>query len=243
MNYLAKVYKQNCKKEFSALKFKSYRNNFYRVINDVFQSFELHQSVSGRGCTVHFVVTPLCVGNTINKAYCGPDHIKMFENDYSWFQYDKNDEHNMDNCVYEMVEYIKKYVIPYFHAADNSRDAYFATCEFQRKHYREGIFLADYYLFCMALKSGLYDQALEHLIAKRNHIEVAYRTNKEYLGNQLQTEYEEEMIKKINLIDYQIEMISVRNIEYIQEFICSNEKNALLNLGCQGDGVSRGRFC
>lgn len=213
------------------LGFKSYRKNFYRVVNDVFQSFQLHKSVLGSECTIEFVVAPLCLGDSIHKAYCGPDHIKNFENDYSWFQYDKNDKSSMDSCVDEIIGYMKKYLIPYFQLCDNSKQAYFATCDFQKNNYRNGIFLADSRLFYMALKANLYDKSIEHLIAQRNHAENAYKINKENAGGCLSSEYEKRMQNKIEKINYQIKMVLEHNLEYIQKHIHENECKALLNLG------------
>lgn len=231
MDYLTKIYKQKCTNLFSELGFKSYRKNFYRAVNDMFQSFQLHKSVSGNGCTVEFVVVPLCLGNCIQKAYCGSNHIKMFENDYSWFQYDRNDESSMDSCVEEMLGYIKKYLIPYFELCDNSKQAYFATCDFQKNNYRKGVFLADPYLFYMALKAELYDKSIEHLIAQKNYAENAYKINKESAGGCLSSEYEERIQNKIEEINHQIKKLQEHNLEYIQRHIHENECKALLNLG------------
>ena len=124
MDYLVKTYKDKCKKEFAGLGFKTYRRNFWRVVNDIFQSFELQKSVSGRGCTIHFVVVPMCAGECIKKEYCGPNHIKIFEYDYSWFDYDRNDENSMDNCVDEMISYMKKYLMPYFRLSEKQLGTY-----------------------------------------------------------------------------------------------------------------------
>lgn len=239
MDYLTKIYKQKCTNLFSELGFKSYRKNFYRVVNDMFQSFQLHKSVSGNGCTVEFVVAPLCKGDSIDKTYCGPDHLKKFESDYSWFQYDRNNESSMDSCVDEMVGYMKKYLIPYFQLCDNSKQAYFATCDFQKNNYRKGIFLADPLLFYMALKAELYDKSIEHLIAQRDHTENAYKINKESAGG-VSPEYEKRIQNKIEELNFQIKMLSEHNREYIQRHIHENECKALLNLGMI---KTRGRFC
>ena len=86
MDYLTKKYKEKCKELFDGYNFRIYNNNFYRVINDVFQSFNLHKSVSGCDCTVEFGVVMLCEGNGVYKSRCQPYRIKQFDNrDYSWF--------------------------------------------------------------------------------------------------------------------------------------------------------------
>ena len=224
MDYLTKIYKEECKKEFCALGFKTCRNNFYRVINDVFQSFCLHKSVSGVDCTIEFSVVPLCMGNVINKSYCGATHLKMFEGNYSWFSYDRNDIKSIDNCVDLMLEYMKKYLIPHFDNSDNSKKAYFLTCDFQQRNYKNGIMLSDYALFCMALKSGFYEKSIEHLKAQKRQTEYAIVRNNNCFGMQI------DKIDKIRRIDYQIKMIAQPDLNYIDAFISENEKNALSNL-------------
>lgn len=232
MDYLTKIYKDRCKEEFKAMGFKSYRKNFYRVINDVFQSFQLHKSVAGNNCTVEFVVVPLCEGDCICKECCGPNHLKVFEGDFNWFFYDRNDFRDIDRCVDEMFEYMKKYMIPYFEAANNTEQAYYATCEFQRKNYRRGISFADPHLYYMALRAGLYEQATEHLIAWRDNAEEALIINtRGRIDSPEDAKYKKRMLDKIKRLTYEIEMVSSRNMEYIQNLIAENENIALLNLG------------
>lgn len=231
MDYLTKIYKERCKAEFCSLGFKPYRNNFYRVINDMFQSFCLHKSVVWfGGCAIEFVAVPLCAGRSIKKDLCGSSHIKMFEGDHSWFPCDKNSVSDVNYHIEIMVGYMKKYLIPYFQACENSKDAYYATYDFQNKNYRGGVFYADYYLFCMALKAKLYDRAIEHLIARKKHIENAYKVNTANRGY-ANPVYDDRINKELQEVDYQIKMISEKNFEYIQKFIDENESKALFNLG------------
>ncbi len=229
MKYLAQMYRKRCKEELCLYNFKSYRNNQYRIVNDVFQSFELHQSVSGNQCTVHFVVVPLCVGETITKTYCGPDHLKMFDGDYSWFDFDRNEE-SIGICINHILGYIQNKLIPYFEVANNSYDAYYATRNFQEENYRGGIDWADYYLFCMALKAGLFNESLEHLNAIKKHTEYAYKRNIEHWGKP-SFEYEQRIKDDIKKYEYLISAVSARDFEHINNFIVENEKVALSNLG------------
>ena len=107
MDFLTKLYKVRCKEEFAIYGFKTCNRVFYRVVNDVFQSFELQKSVSGEECIINFGLIPLCAGKEVNKTRTGPNHLKMFENDYSWFWYNRNDESNIGLCVEQMISYIK----------------------------------------------------------------------------------------------------------------------------------------
>ena len=106
MDYFLKQYKKICKEQFSGYDFKSYKNNHYRIINDVFQSFELHRSVYGDSCTVHFGALPMCRMSPIDASTCPAMHLKMFENDFSWFPYDNKSEESINDCVNELKQYI-----------------------------------------------------------------------------------------------------------------------------------------
>ena len=231
MDYLTKKYKEKCKEIFSELGFKIYRNTFYRVVNDVYQSFSLHKSVSGGDCTVEFIVAPLCVGDHIYKGRCGPDHLKKFESTYAWFYYNRYDISSMDHCVDEMIGYMKKYLIPHFKSSEDSYQAYFTKCEFQKNHYRTGLLLQDYDLYHMALKAKLYDKCIEHLIAQREDAEHAYEHNKKMMGEHLPPDYGDRIRKEVEEINGEIKMISENDFESIQKYINENEAKALSNLG------------
>ena len=233
MDIITKAYKESVGSLVVPLGFKSYRKNYYRVINDIFQSVNLHKSVSGDNCTIEFVIAPLCAGDFIKKDFCGTNHLKMFKNDYSWFPYNKDDEGSVNNCVGEMISYVETYLIPYFERSSDSTKAYYEVCAFQ-EHHKHGMQPFDYLLFCMSLKAGLYDKSLEHLYAQKKQTEYVYNSNKQFReqqGQQLSTEYSERIANKIKLIEYQTEMISRFDIEYIHSFIRENERRALANLG------------
>ncbi len=227
MNKLTKLYKQKCINEFRKLGFKSYRNNFYRVVNDVFQSFGLHNSVSGNSCTVEFGVFPLCCGSIITKNHTGANHLKVFENNYSWFKYDKNSIESIEQTVNSIIEYINKYLIPYFEKCNNSRNAYFEICNFQKKH-QEGILMFDCVLFYCALKSGMNDLAIQHLKAQKAHTIKAYNRNIECF--EMSVEYEEMIESEIHNIENRIEIIERLDFEGIEKIISENEALALKNL-------------
>ena len=229
MDVLTKFFKEICKNEFTKYGFKTYRRNFYRVVNDVFQSFTLHKSVAGNNCTVEFVIVPLCAGDVINKTYCGAHHLKIFEKDWSWFYYDRTDEQSIKNCVSEMIGYMKKYLIPFFEAGNDAKNAYYATYTFQDRNCKDGVFWADPSLFSMALKAGMYETALKHLQAQRANTEHAYNHNKQFFEPSPQ--YTKSIFDKIHKQDMFIKKIEALDLEYIAKFIHDNEQIALANLG------------
>ncbi|MBQ7011412.1 MAG: hypothetical protein IJN63_06865 [Clostridia bacterium] len=233
-SYLLHNYKNRCKNEFDKYGFNWHGNNAYRVVNDVFQSFCLHRSVSGDSCTVEFITVPLCIGQYINKSYCGPNHLKKFENEGSWFEYDKNDDKSMEECVSNMIGYMQRYLIPFFEASTNAYDAYYANLSFQRDHYKDGIFWGDPWLFYLSMKANLYCEAEQHLTAWKCHIIDAYECNKiefERIGKKLPDSYVSRIRNDLDRIEFWQIMINNADFDYFAKLMSENEIIALQNLG------------
>ena len=224
-----KLYKEYCVKELSKYGFRRYGKNYWRISEGIFQSFCLHKSVSGENCTVEFVVKPLCSEHAITKNTCGSNHLKMFENEYSWFEYDRQNEQSIYSCVEEMIMYMKRYLIPYFERTTSAKDAYHEIKNFQREHYKEGILWSDRNLYNLALKSGLYDEAELHLVAYKEHITKAFKTNSEYLSDD--EEYIQSMEEAIRQVELELIYVQRRDLNFIQNYITVNETLSLKNLG------------
>ncbi len=226
MEYILKEYKRRCKEEFSIYGFKTYRSNHYRIVGDVFQSFNLHQSVSGTDCTVEFGIIPLSVEYDIDKSSCNPCHLKTFENLYEWFNYDKNSISSMDSCVNEMIAYMKKYLIPVFESAINCELAYSTMVKY------DDVFKGNTYeKFCMCLKFDDYENAKKHLQEVIEQHENAFRRNKEVLGNNITQEYIDKMEEEISQKKKMLKLIDSKDDAAIQKLIYENEKRNRLNLG------------
>lgn len=226
MRFLTNQYKKRCKELFGKYGFINYRNYFYRVVNDVFQSFELHKSAYGDKCTIHFCVRPLCEGNSIAKNCCGPDHLKIFESNFTWFEYDRYNEENIRKCLEEMIHYMQKYLLPYFERANDSETAYHCYYIFQEEHFKEGVVMSDPHLYYFALKAKMYDRALEHLQAQKARIQSIIEEERVF-GNYDRIESLQENIDEF---DKHIKMIEGFNEKEIAEYIETQEKIALHNL-------------
>lgn len=226
MKYILKEYKQRCKEEFSIYGFKTYKSNHYRVVGDIFQSFNLHQSVSGTDCTVEFGIIPLSVEYDIDKLSCNPCHLKTFENSYEWFNYDKNSKLSMELCVNDMIVYMKKYLIPIFEKAVNSESAYLTIMEY------DNVFKGNSYeRFCMCLNFGDYENAKKHLQEVIEQSTNAFIRNKEVFGNNITQEYVQKMENKILHEKMLLQMIQNKDYEVIHNLFSANEKKNKLNLG------------
>lgn len=213
MDYFLKQYKKICKEQFSGYVFKSYKNNHYRIINDVFQSFELHRSVYGDSCTVHFGVLPMCRTSPIDASTCPAMHLKMFENDFSWFPYDNKSEESINDCVNELKQYMIKYLMDFFKASDNCKNAYKELCSLEQKVFKT-IRYNSWDNLCLALKINDYSAALQHLNAIRENI-TEDSIKKGRMENRLQ------------LIERMEHDLKSGNTEPIDEFIHINEQRNL----------------
>lgn len=229
MDYFANEYKERCKKEFSIYGFKFYRNNSYRIVNDVFQSFNLHRSILGQTCTIEFAIIPLCIDYKIDKTTCNAYHIKMFEGSYAWFEYDKKSHLSVEKCINELINYIKKYLIPFFEKGNNCKMAYRLICDFEEKNCVDGMLVGSSIKYCMAIKNGDYRSALLHLNAMFSDTEKIY--NNICNDHAIEYEYKLKILKKLQYLKTIINMINDKNIALINEFINENENKSLANLG------------
>ncbi len=103
MDYFINIYKKRCKEEFSKYGFKSFRNNYYRVVNDIFQSFTLHRSVSGSDCNTIFGIVPLSVEYKLDKSFVNPCRVSDFEDNRPWYNYDRTLESSVEKCINDMI--------------------------------------------------------------------------------------------------------------------------------------------
>ena len=218
-------YKATIKKEFVEYGFKVYRTNFYRVINDVFQSFNIHRSVSGEEVTVEFLVIPLADSYAIDKSRCGFDHLKVFENDWSWFHYNRNSEESIDDCIKEIICYMKKYLIPFFEDTCSCDKIY---CQLQDNKYIDFLQQSKRNV---ALKVRDFDLANHYLNEEIEQIRFAIAQNKKISNNLEFIKSMEEQYQKVieEKQEFQRYIIS-KDVAFLDGWIKTNEKNNLQNL-------------
>lgn len=226
MEYLLKKYKIKCKEEFGEYQFKPYKNNYYRIINDVFQSFNLHISTSGSSCTVEFGIIPLSVSYDLNKTSVSPYHLKNFENCNNWFDYDRNSLASIDMCIDSMISYMKKYLMPLFNKATDCKTAYAIMCEYDRIFENN-----SYERYCMCLKFGDYDNAKKHLDEVIRKIEIAFERNKKAFEDENIIEYIQKIEKKLSVHRALLKQIDDKDYQGIQMWLVANENKNKQNLG------------
>ncbi len=226
MDYILKEYKRRCKDEFSKYGFKSYRNNHYRIIGDIFQSFNLHQSVSGTDCNTIFGIVPLSVEYKLDKSFVNPCRVTDFEDNRPWYNYNRNLEASVEKCINEMILCMNKYLMPVFEKALDSESAYLTIVE------HDNVFKGNSYeRFCMCLKFGDYINAKKHLQEVIEQHENAFRRNKEALGNNITQEYIQKMEERISQKEKLLILIDNKDYDAIQNLMSENEKRNRQNLG------------
>ncbi len=226
MDYFINAYKKRCKEEFNEYGFKTYRNNHYRIVNDIFQSFTLHRSVSGNDCNVIFGIVPLSVEYELDKTFVNPCRVSDFEDKKTWFNYDRTLHSSIEKCIDDMIAYMKKYLMPVFEKAVNCESAYLTIIKY------DNVFRGNTYeRLCMCLKFGDYKNAKKHLQEVIEQHKDAFRRNKEALGNNITQEYIQKMEEKISQKQLLLEMIECKDYDTIQKWVSANEKRNKKNLG------------
>ncbi|MCL2049175.1 MAG: hypothetical protein FWG87_10675 [Defluviitaleaceae bacterium] len=229
MSYLKKMYYKACKENFTQLGFVRKKDNIVRVVNDVMQNFCIHVFHGGYSCNVEFGVIPLCSRikkDDVTLGLC-PGHIRAFEGKWDSYEYDKKSEESMDACVNEIIEQMKKYLIPYFDKSCDCASAYQELCKFEMSAWKS-ILMHDYRKFCMALKSGDYDLAIAHLKAKEELDIKGYKTYKVSEG--FPADIKRARLKRIKELQKMIVHIENRDDVFIKNFISENETYSLESL-------------
>ena len=236
MDYFLKTYKALCRQEFGIYGFRSYRKNFYRAVNDVYQSFCLHRSIYGTDCTVEFTVLPLCIGYPIDKSTCGPSHLKNFEGSFAWFPYDRRSKESIDACIAEMLAYMKKYLIPFFQASDCCKTAYDAIRQFElqsHQNHRPDSPEKNFSLFSsvkawIAVKNGDYALAARHFQEIERQTLDAMEYDRRMSGSDDQKKSSQN--QKLADIREKIHMLLTGDEQRINSIVLANEHCSLQSL-------------
>lgn len=234
MDIFLRHFKQKYKTLALEYGFKSCGKAYYRVRNDVVQYFLLHRwAPYGRSCTIDFDVLPLCIGIDKGDFKSANKDIIQLMGITNWWEYDSNNEESILVAINKMFVATKDYLIPFFENAVDSASAYKEICNFEKKIYTAipgGIIMNDYAKVCFTIKIGDYDKTLEHLKAAEFQNRTLDTQTLVNLNESDKQQYVKRHNAKLNKIRQEIEMISGRDMGYINEFILKNEEISLGNL-------------
>lgn len=162
---LPRQYKKAFQPVFAEYGFQSYKNAFYRVINDVVQIFCLHRYRDGM-CEFFFDIEPVSLGlseldtMTYNIALLRDAPFECRD----WYPVEL-----IDTNFSEVIQLTQKYVLPFFEKGIDAGAAYQVICDYEQQTYGQVIMDCwRKFLFCLQAKN--YAQAEKHLevFAKRN---------------------------------------------------------------------------
>jgi hypothetical protein len=235
MDIFLKYYKQECKLVFSPFGFRSIGNNHYRVINDVFQAFYLHRSLSGDHCTIQFGITPLCYGidQEYRKTTGGIYSPVNFEGWDAWWYYNRKSIESIQSCIQTIIAYTKEKILPLFDAGTDCASAYRVICQIERAAQQ---MIDDnpspggdcgYY---MLLKMGEYEKASMYL---RHSIACLEYDDPDMLEMDKTPSYYERKQKWLDECQTSLEMLQSGDDKRITAFLEENERKSRVTLGLE----------
>ena len=205
---LPRQYKKAFQPVFAEYGFQSYKNAFYRVINDVVQIFCLHRYRDGM-CEFFFDIEPVSLGlseldtMTYNIALLRDAPFECRD----WYPAEL-----IDTNFSEAIQLTQKYVLPFFEKGIDAGSAYQVIRDHEQQIYgREAILFSGVkFLFCLQAKN--YTQAAKYMEDLANHNIEAIRehmTWKEgYFGP---LSREEKEVEEAKILRNQQKLEKVRN--------------------------------
>lgn len=164
---VARQYKKALQPVFAEYGFQSYKNAFYRVINDVVQIFCLHRYRDGM-CVFFFDIEPVSLGRSELDIDVGLCHIETLRDapfeGRPWYSAEL-----IDTNFSEVVQLTQKYVLPFFEKGIDAGSAYQVICDYEQQIYgREAtLFFWGKFLLCSQAKN--YAQAAKYMEELANH--------------------------------------------------------------------------
>ncbi|MDP3487368.1 MAG: hypothetical protein Q8S19_05475 [Bacillota bacterium] len=231
MDVFIKEYKQIFKPLAIEHGFRIHRISFFRIRNDVLQFFLLRRHpVGGRSCTIQWGVLPLCMGLDRGSLMDGEEIGRLISR-IPWWGYEPRDPESIRRAISELAFVVKKSLLPLFDQAVDSASAYQAECDYDVSAYGQVLMLSSSKI-CYAIKTGDYARAIENLRALEaqnmdgHELKVASMTDVE-----LREDYLRRFTEKLSRIRHQIDRLSIPDMDYINDFITTNEEMSLRNLG------------
>lgn len=226
MSFSILYLKKQIGKVLFPLGFKNKGNMFFRVVNDVFQFVVLCRT--RYNCTLLFSILPLCLGiEDIDDT--GYDLSTLRERTKGWWDFTEEDD-----PLDEIEDLLSSKVLPIFINGDNCRTAYRELVQLEKTIYTEvqgGVILHNFSFVAMCIKAQDYQNAYRHMSAictinERNiSIKASHMEQRgDFSGAQA---YLQKKQAKISSCRELLRKISAPDINFLQAFICNNERISL----------------
>lgn len=227
MNQLAKTFHKQFVKCLFPLSFKSYKNFFFRIVNDIVQIIALKRS--SYECTIEFAVNPLCFWSEASLSTFGGYNISMLRKGqmkgWDWRLQksaiaDELDSetrivafnNDVDWIIEDMLNIVKKELIPIFSKAITCEATLTELENYEKRTYGKILFLpisrSTYYLY---IKIGEFNRAREYL----------HKLLTSFAGQSSNAHHE----KEVN-IRRQIQILKSKDIDYLNSMLKEKESAA-----------------
>ena len=217
------------------LGFQRYKNRFWRVVNDVYQS--LWFGMSKYYCWAYFRVQPFCMDlcrETLLEADCDPHSLKLLSlTDVDWGLKNQHPD-TITTTVDSIVSVVQTRLIPAFERATDCNGAY----EELRKLYQFGQDAERPALkwrhehFYMLLKLGRLDEARRLQLMFREHMEAigqeGWTMEVEFFGEEVARQRQ---ATRLAPIDADIEL--TKHPEQVRQLIAENERKSRISFGLE----------
>jgi hypothetical protein len=234
MDIFLKAYKEIQNSLFKPLGFRVCRKNCYRVVGDVFQTFELQC----RGGDVIFGTIPLCCDTLlfIEKA-----HTPMM---YSLCRISKtfplysfpNDETGIYK-VEKLSDDLQAYVLPFFVESEDCASSYKAAKKLEaylEPHLLDGDVCCLTAKAYMLLKAGCYERALEILKRVRDEQLQCIQANYSWQESEKDLqEWKKSFESQSDWWNQRIALVETRDPERIMPWLLGNERKSRIALGLE----------
>ena len=214
---VARQYKKAFQPVFAEYGFQSYKNAFYRVINDVVQVFCLHRYRDGM-CIFPFDIEPVSLGLSrldIDVGLCQLETLRdaPFEG-WHWYPTEL-----IDTNFSEVVQLTQKYVLPFFEKGIDAGSAYQVICDYEQQIYGREATLFFWGKFLLCLQAKNYAQAAKYMEEMANDNIEAIRKILAWKEYPLSKEEKEENEAELLLNQQRLEKVRNWDADYWNEVL------------------------
>jgi hypothetical protein len=190
-----------CQDIFREYGFKRSKNNYWRVVNDVFQSFCLNQFRGGRGFEVEFGIIPLCCAieteqlsslsgnyqlsvlsqNRLRQSISNLNRANQSATMRVFFGYEVNTIEGIADCMNLLQTCMKEDLLAFFERSTECSSAYREVTLFEASYLPQSELdlLTDNTKYFMLLKMESYSLAAQYLEQIKAQNLNAYHSNLE----------------------------------------------------------------
>lgn len=240
---IKKQFHQVCKVRYTKLGFTRQKNGYWRVVNDVLQTFSLQFSRDGRNGRICFGIYPLCM-DIKYVVNVGEYYVGQFDQNLTDWSFDKMLCSSAEECLATTFFLIDSYLIPFFRKAVDCQSAFvemvdldFRFDSFRKKRLKqmgdvdeaepiEIRTLLDSSKFYMSLKTRNYDWAQKHIAliiqSKKESYERALKMEIDDI--QWKNAYCQKLARAIDRMENELSYLNGQNYTMIDSYLERQEK-------------------